>query len=276
MATRRRWALPLLASLLVLLVVGALVSLPSKAGAASQVMEPPAEAYAAAVAPACAPADTYPEIALDSNKGTVQDLASDGDTIWVLQETSTDIDTLSAYNLSTGARDTDQDINPQGVSNLEPQGVWIDATTLYMPDDGSGDSPHSVRAFNRSDGKVDPTGFLGHPQGQVRTLSENRPLGGGDLDAAGPQPWAQCLRGDLAAGFSLVVFEGGSVEELVACAESRSVTGVYALADGEWVSYILGAPDFANRDFVELYPDGLPPFTPMVAQSAELTVGGGG
>ena len=155
MATRRRWALPLLASLLVLLVVGALVSLPIKAGAASQVMEPPADTYAAAVAPACAPADTYPEIALDSIKGTVKDLASDGETIWVLQETSTDIDTLSAYNLSTGARDTDQDINPQGVSNLEPQGVWIDETTLYMPDDGVGTSPYPVRAFKRSDGNLD-------------------------------------------------------------------------------------------------------------------------
>ena len=58
---------------------------------------------------------------------------------------------------------------------------------------------------------------------------------GDELDGAGPQPWPECLRGDVAEGFSLVVFEGGSVEQLVACAQQRAVTAVYVLADGEWV-----------------------------------------
>ena len=43
-------------------------------------------------------------------------------------------------------------------------------------------------------------------------------------------------------GFSLVVYGGGSVEDLVACAEGRNVTALYALDGGEYVSYILGAP----------------------------------
>ena len=34
----------------------------------------------------------------------------------------------------------------------------------------------------------------------------------------------ECLRGAVAAGFSLVVYEGGSIEDLVACTESRNVT----------------------------------------------------
>ena len=34
----------------------------------------------------------------------------------------------------------------------------------------------------------------------------------------------ECLRGDGAAGFSLVVYEGGSIEDLGACVESRNVT----------------------------------------------------
>ena len=72
---------------------------------------------------------------------------------------------------------------------------------------------------------------------------------GDELDGAGPQPWPECLPGDVVEGFSLAVYEGGSVEELVACAESRRVTAVYVLADGEWVSYILGAPEFANAGF---------------------------
>ena len=89
---------------------------------------------------------------------------------------------------------------------------------------------------------------------------------GGDLEAAGP-PWPQCLRGEIAPGFSLVVFEGGSIEQLVSCAESRHVTALYIQHNGEWVSYILGAPDFANLEFRELYADGLPALTPLVAKS---------
>ena len=89
---------------------------------------------------------------------------------------------------------------------------------------------------------------------------------GGDLEAAG-QPWPQCLRGEIAPGFSLVVFEGGSIEQLVSCAESRHVTALYIQHNGEWVSYILGAPDFANVSFVELYADGLPAVTPLVVKS---------
>ncbi|MCY3505342.1 MAG: hypothetical protein OXH41_04185 [Chloroflexi bacterium] len=52
------------------------------------------------------------------------------------------------------------------------------------------------------------------------------------LEDAAPEPWPHCLRGDLAEGFSLVVYEGGSVEALAACAESREVTALYALHEG--------------------------------------------
>ena len=89
----------------------------------------------------------------------------------------------------------------------------------------------------------------------------------GDLDDGGQQPWPECLRGPVASGFSLVVYEGGSVEELVACAESRDVTALYALSEGEFVSYILGAPDFVNQPFRDLFADGVPLMTPLVARS---------
>ena len=88
----------------------------------------------------------------------------------------------------------------------------------------------------------------------------------GDLDDRG-QPWPECLRGDIAAGFSLVVYEGGGVDELEACAQSREVTALYTLSEGEFVSYILGAPDFVNRAFRDLFADGLPLMTPLVARS---------
>ena len=89
----------------------------------------------------------------------------------------------------------------------------------------------------------------------------------GDLDDGGQQPWPECLHGAVAAGFSLVVYEGGSVDELEACARSVDVTALYALSEGNFVSYILGAPDFVTQPFRDLFADGLPPMTPLVARS---------
>ena len=85
------------------------------------------------------------------------------------------------------------------------------------------------------------------------------------LGEAGPS--ATCLRGAVTVGFSLLVYEGGSVENLAACAQGRSVTALYVPHDGEYVPYILGAPDFVNEAFVALFPDGLPALTPLIAKS---------
>ena len=87
----------------------------------------------------------------------------------------------------------------------------------------------------------------------------------GPEEAAGPAP--DCLRGDVAVGFSLVVYAGGSVEDLAACAEGRNVTALYALSGGEYVSYILGAPAFVNADFRALFADGVPALTPLTVKS---------
>ena len=89
---------------------------------------------------------------------------------------------------------------------------------------------------------------------------------GGNLDDGG-QPWPECLRGTVAAGFSLVVYEGGSGEELEACLRSTDVTALYTVSEGEFVSYILGAPAFVNQPFRDLCADGLPPMTPLVVRS---------
>ena len=80
-------------------------------------------------------------------------------------------------------------------------------------------------------------------------------------------PVAPCLRGTVDVGVSLLTYAGGSVEELVSCAEDRQVKAFYATRNGAFVSYILGAPDFVNRDFRELYADGVPINTPLLAKS---------
>ncbi len=84
---------------------------------------------------------------------------------------------------------------------------------------------------------------------------------------------SNCLYGETTSGFSSVVYGGGSIESLQDCAESLGVSALYALHGGEWVPFILGAPEFANRSFVELYHDSVPPLTPLVAKSTEAPGG---
>ena len=81
------------------------------------------------------------------------------------------------------------------------------------------------------------------------------------------EPFAACVRGDVAEGFSLVLYEGGGVDELVACAEDLGVAALYALAGGEWAPYIIGAPEFVNRSSRELFAAGVPAATPLVVRS---------
>ena len=79
-------------------------------------------------------------------------------------------------------------------------------------------------------------------------------------------PLPACLVGEIAEGFNLALYEGGSVDDLAACVQSHNVTAVYTLHEGEYVSYILGAPELVNRSFRELFADGLAPATPLVAK----------
>ena len=85
------------------------------------------------------------------------------------------------------------------------------------------------------------------------------------VSTAGPPP--SCLRGAVSVGFSLVAYEGGTVDDLVACAERRHVTALYVARRGAWVSHILGAPDFVNASFRALFADGVPALHPLVVRS---------
>ena len=64
------------------------------------------------------------------------------------------------------------------------------------------------------------------------------------------------------------MYEGGGVADLEACARSLGVAAVYALVEGEYVPYILGAPEFATARFRELFPDGVPAATPLTVRGA--------
>ena len=86
-------------------------------------------------------------------------------------------------------------------------------------------------------------------------------------EAAETGPSASCLRGAVTPGFSVVVSEGGSLDDLVSCAQGRHITALYALSEGEYLPYIVGAPDFATARFRGLFADGVPALLPLVVRS---------
>ena len=88
--------------------------------------------------------------------------------------------------------------------------------------------------------------------------------------AAGPS--ASCLRGDIAEGFSLLVAEGGTLEGLVACAEGRDVVALYALPRGRLPLVHPRCAGLRQCGFTELYADGVPALTPLIAGSNGLPV----
>lgn len=61
--------------------------------------------------------------------------------------------------------------------------------------------------------------------------------------------------GDIAdEGSSLVTFTG-SFDALIEAAEDAGVLSISVTVDGEWVVYIVGAPDFVNAEFVDEFED---------------------
>ncbi len=102
-------------------------------------------------------------------------------------------------------------------------------------------------------------------QAPADVAEEQAPADVAEEQVTGPS--ASCLRGAVSNGFSLVVYEGGSLDDLVTCAHERHVAALYALSDGDWVSYFPGAPDLVNRPFTELFPEGVPALTPLTVRS---------
>ena len=82
-----------------------------------------------------------------------------------------------------------------------------------------------------------------------------------------PELAPACLRGAVEVGVSLLIFAGGSVEELASCAELRHIKTLYVTRGGAYVPYVVGAPDFVNRAFLALFVDGVPADTALLATS---------
>ena len=207
---------------------------------------------------------------------------SDGDVMYVADESD---DRVYSYNMpdAIDARLASLTLSGVGIGEFDPgrpeyEAVVADGVTettveagamqrrtdvAIDPPDADGDDAngHQVALQDLSEITVTVTSA---DDSRTRVYRVQFPETGWD---PARDPWPHCLRGEVSEGFSLVVFEGGSIEELIGCAESRDIVALYALHEGVYVSHILGAPDFVNARFLELFPDGLPPITPLVAAS---------
>ena len=203
---------------------------------------------------------------------------SDGDVMYVADESD---DRVYSYNMpdAADARLASLTLSGVDIGEFDPRRPDYEAVVA----DGVTETTVEAEAMQRrTDVAIDPPDADGEADGHQVALQD---LGEitvtvssadgsrtktyrvrlGEEEAAGPV--AGCLRGDIAVGFSLVVYAGGSIEDLVACAEGRNVAALYVLDGGEWVSYILGAPEFVNRSFAGLFAEGLAALTPLIARS---------
>ncbi len=223
--------------------------------------------------------EEFTELSKASNNSP-RGIWSDGEVIYVADESD---DKVYSYNMPdaidarlasltlsgieigefSGDRTEYDGVAAEGVTEttVEAEALQRRTTVLIEPADAGGDDTNGHQLALEG---IDAITVIVTSADGSRTRVYRVRLEGG---AAQEAPWPECLRGDIAAGFSTVVYAGGSVEELEACVRSLHVTALYVLDEGEFVSYILGAPAFVNQPFVELFADGLPPVTPLVAAS---------
>jgi hypothetical protein len=69
-----------------------------------------------------------------------------------------------------------------------------------------------------------------------------------------------------ASGVSLVIFDGGTVEDLAAAATEAGLVSVSLTVDGSFVVYIPGAPAFVNAAFNAAFADGIAANTPVIVK----------
>ncbi len=159
------------------------------------------------------------------------------------------------------------DTIPHGnIATLTATAVQDDATLEITPADHDGDESngYQLRLLPGLEITVTVTSPDGSRERAYRLL-----LGDEEQVEAPTGPADDCLRGVVDARFSLVTYEGGSMDDLEACAAHVGMSSVYVRDEGEWVSLILGAPEFVNSAFRELYAEGVPAVTPMIAQRAD-------
>ena len=87
-----------------------------------------------------------------SLSASTQGIWSDGTTMWVVN--SGHSDSVDAYRLSDGRRDSSKDFDSFTSHNSAPRNLWSNSTTMWISDGTSGDPV--IYAYRRSNGMADP------------------------------------------------------------------------------------------------------------------------
>ena len=220
------------------------------------------------------PGEDFTELSR-ANNNSPRGIWSDGDVMYVADEHDGRVysynvpdawDARLASLALSGVEIGEFDPGRTGYEGVPDDGVTQTTVAAEAAQDGASVETRPADADEETEGHQVDLGGAGEITVTVTSADRSRERVY-RVALAGTGPPASCLSGDVAVGFSLVIYEGGSVEELESCAQSRHVTALYALDDGEFVSYILGAPGFVNERFGELYADGVPELTPLTVKS---------
>ncbi|MEX1022825.1 MAG: hypothetical protein WD058_06730 [Dehalococcoidia bacterium] len=137
--------------------------------------------------------------------------------------------------------------HPQNAAAADAEGNWLmylDANAQFGPIEGD------QVVFVRENGQ---------------TAMEQWQAGGGPLDVRNGVQFESTFAGTVAdVGLSLVVFNGGSLQELEAAARAVGAIAVMVTVNQEWVTFMLDAPSFVNATFTALFPNGPERGTPLI------------
>jgi outer membrane protein assembly factor BamB len=85
--------------------------------------------------------------------------------------------------------------------------------------------------------------------------------------SATAQEEGQFLDGPPGPGVAIAIYSGGPIEDLPLAAPNAQ--SFFVTVEGKFIGYVVGAPDFVNGDFVQLFHGGIPASTPMIVLSSE-------
>ena len=184
--------------------------------------------------------------------------------------------TLSGIDIGefSAAREEYEGVAAEGVTEttVMAEALQPRATVAIDPPDADEDAENGRQAAVEDGTEITVT-VISEDGSRTRVYSVR--IGGAAEESAGElveedtgvrEPSADCLRGLTPVTFSLAIYEGGSVDELAACARGQSVSALYTQSEGRWIVFLLDAPPFVNVEFRAFFADGLAPITPIIAK----------
>ena len=208
---------------------------------------------------------------LKAGNGSPRGIWSDGDVMYVVDERD---DKVYTYNIPDAiiARLGSLSLHEVELEEFSPNRFEYADSVAY---DLAATTVAAVATQETAKVMIEPADADGDPEnGHQVTLGSETAITVTVTSADGSRTKAYvvqvskppCLSGLAEDLLSEVTFVGGSVSELEACARSFDVSAFYHYADGVWTAFFLDAPEFLRQSFGNLFAEGLPPDTSLIAK----------